>query len=258
MLDAMNDSQRAAREREAYNRGISREGLDKALQHAGEFFQRKTKRVLTDAFQSKNSGTFLEFGSTGWIDWINGAGIRPGHLTCINISERELSDGIKAAENTAVKPEFRLMDAHKLEFSNNSFDVVYGSGILHHLDLPVALAEVDRVLRPGGLVAFHEPLRMNPVALVVRKLTPKARTEDEHPLGTPELKALAGMFDVTFYYNQLFSVPMSLISRRLFRSPSNWFMRSAYRTDEALVGALPFLGPYYRDVVIVGTKKSSL
>lgn len=42
------------------------------------------------------------------------------------------------------------MDAHKLDFPENTFDVVYGAGILRHLDYARALLEILRVLRPGG------------------------------------------------------------------------------------------------------------
>ena len=31
--------------------------------------------------------------------------------------------------------EFKVMDAHKLDFENKSFDIVIGEGILHHLEL---------------------------------------------------------------------------------------------------------------------------
>jgi SAM-dependent methyltransferase len=53
-------------------------------------------------------------------------------------------------------------DAHRLPHSDASLDAVYGSSILHHLDLRGALAEARRVLRPGGRVAFTEPNIANP------------------------------------------------------------------------------------------------
>ena len=49
---------------------------------------------------------------------------------------------------------FQLMDAHKLEFEDASFDLVCISNSLHHLDPQPVLHEMTRVLRPGG----HLPL----------------------------------------------------------------------------------------------------
>ncbi|MDI7251117.1 class I SAM-dependent methyltransferase [Candidatus Solincola sp.] len=53
-----------------------------------------------------------------------------------------------------------LCDMHRLPFREDSFDVVAATATLHHSpDLPALLAEVRRVLRPGGLlVAANEPL----------------------------------------------------------------------------------------------------
>lgn len=48
--------------------------------------------------------------------------------------------------------QFLVCDAEALCFPDNSFDVVYSNGVLHHLpDTEQAVAEIHRVLRPGGL-----------------------------------------------------------------------------------------------------------
>jgi SAM-dependent methyltransferase len=64
-------------------------------------------------------------------------------------------------------------DAQRLPFPNDTFDVVYGSSVLHHLDLSVALGEVYRVLRRGGRLAFAEPNLLNPHILAVFWLMPR-------------------------------------------------------------------------------------
>ncbi len=51
----------------------------------------------------------------------------------------------------------RLMvaDVENLPFADNSFDVVYGFSILHHLEnIGRGLKEINRVLKPGGCLAF--------------------------------------------------------------------------------------------------------
>jgi SAM-dependent methyltransferase len=77
---------------------------------------------------------------------------------------------------------FDRMNAEAMDFPDACFDVVYGRGIIHHLRLDAAFPEIARVLRPGGLALFAEPLGHNPVLNWYRNRTPDLRTADEHPL----------------------------------------------------------------------------
>jgi SAM-dependent methyltransferase len=58
---------------------------------------------------------------------------------------------------------FVLADGERLPFADNSFDVVYSNGVLHHTpDTAGAVRDVHRVLRPGGtakvLLYFRDSL----------------------------------------------------------------------------------------------------
>lgn len=66
-------------------------------------------------------------------------------------------------------PNVRLVlgNAERLPCADARMDAVYGSSVLHHLDLDTALAEVARVLRPGGWAAFAEPNIVNPQVAVM-------------------------------------------------------------------------------------------
>lgn len=49
-------------------------------------------------------------------------------------------------------------DGEKLPFTGNSIDAVFCRGVLHHVPSPeTMLAEVRRILKPGGVLAFSEP-----------------------------------------------------------------------------------------------------
>jgi SAM-dependent methyltransferase len=98
--------------------------------------------------------------------------------------------------------EFTVMDAEQLTFADGKFDVVFGQGILHHLDLAKSLNEILRVLRPGGIAVFCEPMGHNPLINRFRDKTPEMRTPDEHPLLISDIRfarTVFGKVDVHFF-----------------------------------------------------------
>ena len=81
--------------------------------------------------------------------------------------------------------EFLQADGQRLPFADRAFDRVWGSAVLHHLDLRSAAGELFRVLRPGGVAVFCEPWGENPLLNWARRRLPypgKDRTPDEQPL----------------------------------------------------------------------------
>jgi ubiquinone/menaquinone biosynthesis C-methylase UbiE len=81
--------------------------------------------------------------------------------TCTDISPGMLETLAGNAERLGLNVQTRACDAEALPFEDESFDLVLGHAVLHHLpDLPQAFSEFFRVLRPGGTVVFAgEPSR---------------------------------------------------------------------------------------------------
>jgi SAM-dependent methyltransferase len=65
---------------------------------------------------------------------------------------------------------FKTEDAMNLSFADNSFNVVFGSSIIHHLDFNKSLKEIYRVLKPGGRMVFAEPNMINPQILIQKNV----------------------------------------------------------------------------------------
>lgn len=81
--------------------------------------------------------------------------------TATDISQGMLDQLEATAGRLGLAVETVRAEAGALPFADQSFDLVFGHAVLHHLpDLGRALAELHRVLRPGGAVAFcGEPSR---------------------------------------------------------------------------------------------------
>ena len=108
-----------------------------------------------------------------------------------------------ARENLDKNIDFQIMNAENLEFEANSYDLICGSGILHHLDLTPAIESITRVLKPTGKAVFLEPLGHNFLINLYRRLTPDIRSEDEHPLLASDLKKLEHQFKhskISYFY----------------------------------------------------------
>ena len=80
---------------------------------------------------------------------------------CTDISPGMLATLGANADELGLEVETIAGDAERLALPDESFDLVFGHAVLHHLpDLPRAFAEFHRVLRPGGTLAFAgEPSR---------------------------------------------------------------------------------------------------
>ena len=83
----------------------------------------------------------------------------------------------EAADALPVRTSIVDADAHRLPFPDSSFDTVTASLVFCSIDDPErVLAEVNRVLRPGGRFLFHEHVRGGGVRGVVQDvLTPLQR-----------------------------------------------------------------------------------
>jgi ubiquinone/menaquinone biosynthesis C-methylase UbiE len=81
--------------------------------------------------------------------------------TCSDISPGMLASLAANAERLGLAVRTVPADAEQLPFEDQSFDLVLGHAILHHIpDLPRAFAEFERVLAPGGTLLFAgEPSR---------------------------------------------------------------------------------------------------
>lgn len=160
----------------------------------------------------------------------------------IDISDVSIKNAIgnAIAQGLKDKPTFLVMDAERLEFNDNTFDVIICSGVLHHLDIQKAYLELLRVLKPRGEIICIEPLAYNPVFQLYRKMMPHLRTkwEMEHILTNKEIKLARKYFNKVetnfFHLTALAAVP--------FRNFSEFhFILGLFEKVDNILLKLPFL-----------------
>jgi SAM-dependent methyltransferase len=112
----------------------------------------------------------------------------------MDVSERMLASAQQLAGHHGVALETRLVTTPQIPADDGEFDLIYGNGVLHHVDLDTAIPELARVLRPEGRGCFLEPLPYNPLINVYRKMADKVRTVDETPLRFEDIERFRSHF----------------------------------------------------------------
>lgn len=245
------ESTRAARETQFHDERFAADG---GTRKSTKFYRltRTSRAAFAERIDSIPQGDrVLEIGcgpdSAAWE--LLGRGV---DVTGIDISSAAIRLAHGRAQELSVDPErFRTMNAERLEFADDSFDAVVGASILHHLDLPVALAELRRVLRPGGRGIFYEPLGYNPAINLYRRLTPSERSEDEKALTSSELTLVRQAFPSLdlehFHLVSLAALP--LLSTRAFDPVAS----ALERVDRMLFSVAPPLRRLAWVLVLDGT-----
>jgi ubiquinone/menaquinone biosynthesis C-methylase UbiE len=102
----------------------------------------------------KPGGKLLEIGCSMGTDLLQLA--RRGlQVTGIDLTEAAIELAQRRFDLYNLKAELRTGNAENLPFADNSFDIVYSFGVLHHTpDTLRAVEEVRRVLVPGGLAVI--------------------------------------------------------------------------------------------------------
>ena len=71
--------------------------------------------------------------------------------TGVDLTDAAIELARKRFEVSGLRGELRVSDAENLDFADESFDLVYSHGVLHHTpDIARAVSEIHRVLKPGG------------------------------------------------------------------------------------------------------------
>lgn len=148
-----------------------------------------------------------------------------------------------------------------LPFADETFDLVIGKSILHHVDVLAAMEEVRRVLKPGGRGIFIENQVTNPLLRFARnKLTGRfgvARlgTIDEHPLVKADYEAIARLYPGKMEIRYPDFRFLGLFSRNVLRyERALWLAKALGKTDEWVYRRMPKMQKYGYHCIIEVTR----
>ena len=187
-------------------------------------------------FQHIDGDNILEYGC-GMGDKLFQLSEKGAKCYGIDISEYAIKTLSEKAIERGLEINYQVMNAEDLQFETGHFDLVYGSGILHHLDLKKSFSTIANVLDENGSALFIEPLGHNFLINRFRNKTPALRTEDEHPLMMEDLKMAKRYFHVVkvkHYFLSTLALPL------LFKKPPK-FLISITNTFDRFLFLFPFI-----------------
>ncbi|HWN72077.1 MAG TPA: class I SAM-dependent methyltransferase [Haliangium sp.] len=177
------------------------------------------------------------------------------HVTAIDISQVGIEITRRRAEHNGLgdRIDALVMRADPTQLPSESFDLIHGLGILHHLpDLEQALLEIRRLLKPNGTAIFLEPLGNSPVVESIKewlleRIDKNAVTEHEENLRVADLERHAGLFSSMEIhpYHLLYRV------KRFFPEPVRDYLR---RIDHQVLSRFPQLA-YYAGAAVIRLRR---
>ena len=131
-----------------------------------------------------------------------------------------------------------------------TFDLVYGLGILHHLEFSKCMDEISRILKTNGSLLFIEPLGTNPIINLYRFVTPGSRSKDEHPLTFKDFDLIKEKFkNVSIKYYGF----MTLVFFPFYKSTNSRIFKALIKFDQFLF-KIKFLRLFAWSVLITAKK----
>jgi ubiquinone/menaquinone biosynthesis C-methylase UbiE len=196
-------------------------------------------------------------------------------VATVDVSPEMVKIGQKLADKHKVSVHWSVSDASQLPFNDETFDIVYGNSVLHHLpDIEISLCEVKRTLKTGGIAIFIEPLAHNPIINIYRWIAKEVRTKDEKPFKIKELETLfrrvfGNCHHEEFWFLTLWMFVRFYIIERANPNKERYWKkiikehRRLYplynkleKIDSKLLSVLPFLKKYCWNTVVCAVKGS--
>ena len=111
-------------------------------------------------FETARGLRVLEIGvgmGADYLEWLKAG----ANATGVDLSAASIEQAQQRCQQASYQPDLRVADAEQLPFPDNSFDVVYSYGVMHHSpSTDQCIREAWRVLKPGGrarIMIYHHP-----------------------------------------------------------------------------------------------------
>lgn len=233
------------------------------LRQGGNNHRYPGMKALFDDLLGQSDGPFLDCacGAGEMAIWL---ALHGKQVWAFDLSKNAIEIAQRSAELSGVADSitFDVMDAKHLDYKDGFFGAITGKDCLHHLiKYPGAVEELARVLKPGGMACFYEPLAFNPLINLLRRINISLRGYiGEHMLTRHDIQRLKRIFgDAHLSHHTVLSVwtrfianthePLSGLRRRI--------CMALIDLDRSAQARLPSLGRFSACAYLQLAKRSS-
>jgi SAM-dependent methyltransferase len=196
----------------------------------------------------------LDYGCGNGIHSIFLAKTDAEKVTAIDLSDESLKIAREKAKHAGLENriEFLKMDCEKMEFPDNSFDVIFDGGTFSSLDLKLALPELARVLKPEGRLLGIETFGHNPLTNLKRKINKitgkRTGWAADHIFKTKDLKYAQDYFGkIDVHYFHL----VSWLAFPFLNLAGGKLLLNILEIIDKILSTMPFLRRYAFKVVFI-------
>lgn len=128
---------------------------------------------------------------------------RGAQVDAFDASGPELAIARRLAQANGVSVQHRELVFEEIDYQNERFDLAFGTCVLHHVQIPQAMKQLNRVLKPGARAVFVENSARNAVLMWARRHivgrmgVPRYGDDHEHPLRASDFAVMRRYFQGT-------------------------------------------------------------
>ena len=177
-------------------------------------------------------------------------------VVAVDVSEGNVRVGRRKAEASGASGNVTFLHTpvETLDHPDGCYDAIIGNQVLHHFDLPVAMANLARMLAPDGVAVFCEPVLFLPESiralryrpLVLRYFPSRVHTPDERAINNATLDVISNAFE----HSECLPFQAACRLQNFVELSDAWFAR-LQRVDRFLLRRVPAARRLSRYALIV-------
>jgi ubiquinone/menaquinone biosynthesis C-methylase UbiE len=127
-------------------------------------------KLISETLFENSDFKILDYGCGGGDKHFQFASSK-NHIIGIDISSKSIEIANLKAKEQTLNAEYLVMDCEKMEFADDTFDMVLDFGTFSSLNMEVAVKELCRVMKKGGIMICIETYGHNPFMKIKRGIS---------------------------------------------------------------------------------------